>query len=120
MGQNPASTYYDGCSKCHKMLKDSAACPVHADAAPKKIFCLQVTLQDPRKTYEVAVWHEALQEFGQLVRQKDIEEEGAADKIVMQSKGIEFVACSGTAKSAVATHSMSNCCPWCPQLQTME
>ena len=65
---------------------------MHGVVSVKAIGCLQVTLQDPHKTYEVAMWSEALQEFGLLLGNDDVYVDGIAERLLAQSGSIEFVA----------------------------
>ena len=52
--------YYIGCTECRKQLDENGNCNTHGQNEGKKIYGVQVTLQDPEHKIEVAMWEDCL------------------------------------------------------------
>ena len=69
--------YYMGCNECRKQMEHKAdeawTCSTHGQNEGKKIYGIQLTLQDPEHKTEVAMWEECLKACCAKTQHTDID-----------------------------------------------
>ena len=99
---NPNLCYYKGCTTCNKQLISDGLtlkCDVHGVNKGKKVFGVQMMLQDPEHKMEVAVWEEPLQALLAATKQPDPEKENAMELLQEHLRGREMYARFGVGQN---------------------